>query len=476
MALIRDSDLGVLFSFLKSVVNSVPSFSSEIGTSATFTRVRLFEVVLKWRVGESEEESSSGAFRVSEKDFLGAIRALAACQTWAHAKFTFPRGQPFTRENFVPGFEDLMFEMFSLLRNSSPSSLTSLHIQNLRFCHKQLPTLLCENPCLETLTLGFGSMNFSEIANSVALCLSRNSVLKSCKITCDARSGSRECFLVDPEWVALLFRPFTTSSQSEANVNLKELVLHLSVSACPVPNCADAIANLVRCNTTLEKLEIRYSIAGTFDAKKPDGSDFKFDLGGALEANHTLKEFGCFYDLAGLLGIVAALEVPDTRSGCQLNTTLSTLNLFLYSNLTVKCEPGPSHGDEVVMILNALASMLKSNTTLKHVALTHDWFRRSKRRHPIFGLWRNPESLGLWNSRDVALRWNPRDVALRTREKLELMLGDELRLNTTLESFVVGFWALLRVGTEWQMSYEGPCQDELRGPTQEYIVKVKIHP
>lgn len=100
------------------------------------------------------------------------------------------------------------------------------------------------------------------------------------------------------------------------NVNFKELVLYLLVFVCLVLNCVDVIVNLVCCNIILEKLEIWYLIVGIFDVKKFDGFDFKFDFGGVFEVNYILKEFGCFYDFVGLLGIVVVLEVLDICFGC----------------------------------------------------------------------------------------------------------------------------------------------------------------
>lgn len=102
------------------------------------------------------------------------------------------------------------------------------------------------------MIVSFGTKSYSEIAKSIAPCPSRNSVSKSCKFTFDS-PGSR----LDQNWLALMFKPFTSNLQSEANVNLREVMLHLPCSSW---NCKNAIiVNLVLCHSTLEKLELRFS-------------------------------------------------------------------------------------------------------------------------------------------------------------------------------------------------------------------------
>lgn len=421
--------------FLKRVHNSVLFFySSEMSTASCYLTSRVFNVVLKRRrsraiESECHELDQSSVFRIAETDILNAIRTLVVCSTWTHAQFSFSSGWPLSQEEFVPGFQDLMFEVFSLLR-SSPS-LSCFVIRNPRFCYKHLPTLLYENPRLETLIVhpgAIGETNFSVLAKTIALCLSRNYALKSFEIHISSWR-----FNLNRESLEKLLRPFTTSLQSDANTNLKELVLRLPDFVDPGAHCENAIANLMRANTTLEKLELRFS---DFRSCLKDGA-CKY-IGRALEVNHTLKEFGCFCDLAGVKELVASF-VPDL-SGLQPNTTLSTLHLFFSHE--VDDRRGKAFLDGLVAILNDLASMLQSNTTLKHVQVSHEWGR----------VWRNLD--------------DRRQVEFGTQEKLKMMICNELKMNTSLESFAVGFWKIRRVGTEWQTSYGDPCLKEKRRPTE----------
>ncbi|KAG0627167.1 hypothetical protein M758_2G179100 [Ceratodon purpureus] len=303
-------------------------------------------------------------------NFLRAIRILVACPTLS--QFSFGDMAYWETETSVPSrSENLLSEVFTLLR-SSPS-LSCFHFINSGTKHNaslycsHLQALVCENPRLETLTVSADGHIFAVVAKAIAVCLSRNTVLKSFTLRIPTLFFDQE-----EQSLEILLRPFTSSSPSEANASLKELALYLQYP--DGYNCVDVIANLVSRNTTLKKLDL------------------------------------CF---------------PRN----------------LYS----------SRG------LRALAFALQSNTTLKHVQC-------------IYGL----DGYGNYTRDDAKYITdkNSRQVEFQIQEILRTMIDNELRVNTSLESFVVGHWTLLRVGTEWQTSYRGPC---LREQTSlEYNVKVKM--
>ncbi|KAG0571006.1 hypothetical protein KC19_6G204500 [Ceratodon purpureus] len=430
-----------LSAFVNSNYNSEPVFySSEMSLTNNYASSHIFNLVLtrrRSRAVESEclDSDKSPIFRIAPGDLLEAVRTLVACPTWTHAQLRFSDAWLLRREDFVRRFEDLIFEIFSLLKTSP--SLSSFDFRSPRHI---LPSYFRRLRSVIVYPWALGTTNSRVLAKSIALYLSRNSVLRS--VTIQLASGD---FKLDRETLEILVTPLTTASPSEANVGLKELVLHLLDFADPDERCEDALANLVRCNTTLEKLELRFS-----DFKTCLEEGMCTEIGRALEVNHTLKEFGCFCDRVGL-GELLAPFVPD-RSGRQPNTTVSTLNLFLSHYFDERREQDfATHG--LVVILRHLASMLELNTTLKHVLLTHEWGR----------------DCGYTDKE----KWiNRRQVEFGTEEKLRMMMCKELRVNTSLETLAVGFWQLRRVGAEWQTSYGGPCLGLKQ--SKEYIVKVKL--
>lgn len=117
-------------------------------------------------------------------------------------------------------------------------------------------------------------------------------------------------------------------------------------------------------------------------------------------------------------------------SGHQVNTHLDTLKLF------------PASASEAECFIKELCRMLKLNTTLKHVEVVPVGWIKS---------WTIGEDYRYWKG--------PLDVELDLRRILELIMRYELRLNTSLQSLVLGYWNVLRVGGRWQKSYQhgGPC-------------------
>ncbi|KAG0619712.1 hypothetical protein M758_4G159200 [Ceratodon purpureus] len=266
--------------------------------------------------------------------------------------------------------ENLLSEVFTLLRSSS--SLSSFHFIHYRtdtslYC-KHLQALVSENPRLETLTVSADGPKFVVIAKAIAVCLSRNTVLKSFTLRIPTLFYDQK-----QQSLEILLRPFTSSSPSEANASIKDLTLYLQY---PDGYCVDAISNLLCRNTTLKNLDLRFP------------------------------------------------------------TNLSSWTGF-----------------------RALASALQSNTTLKHLQC-------------IYVL----DEYGNYTLRDDAKNITDKDscqVEFQIQEILRTMIDNELRVNTSLESFVVGHWTLLRVGIEWRTRYRGPC---LREQTGEYNVNVEMTP
>ncbi|KAG0619879.1 hypothetical protein M758_4G171800 [Ceratodon purpureus] len=432
---------------------SVPCFySCEITTPLTPATSReppYFGVFLVRRrspaiESECHEDSSAIFHIVVVNEFLEAVRVIVACPTLTDARFTHSDWLP---DNYVPGFEDLMSEVFSLLKFSP--SLSCFHFRNdladaSLYC-KHLPTLVCENPRLETLKVVAGGLNFGALAKAIAVCLSRNSVLKS--FTLQFPPGDYD---LSRHSLEILLRPLTSSSPSEANADLKELALYLQYSDA---HCMDVIANLICRNTTLEKLDLRFLKFRSIYLK--DGKSAWREIGRALEVNQTLKELSCFCDLAALRELLVPF-VPD-RYGRQPNTTLSTLRLFVSNDLNGRW----LHAlvNNLGVVLKDLASALESNTTLKHVQLIYEWDGYETNQ------W--DDDVKYVTDKDL---WR---VEFQIQEILKVMRSNELRVNTSLESFAVGNWTLRRVGTEWQTSYRGPC---LREQTREYTVKVTMAP
>ncbi|KAG0610703.1 hypothetical protein M758_7G085100 [Ceratodon purpureus] len=448
-----------LSAFVDSEHNSVPCFySCEISTPPR-TLISwgqpYFNVSLVRRRSlaiESECHSldESPIFRIGAGYLLKAIRILVACPTLTHAKFSFFHswGAYWWPKRYVPpGFEDLMSKFYSLL-NSSPS-ISCFDIRNSvtdvsLYC-KDLPMLVCENPRLETLIVSAGGPNFVVLAEALAVCLPRNTILKSftLRISIHDYELNRDC-------LGILLRPFTSSLPGEANVDLKELALYLQYSD---GHSTDAIANLVCRNTTLEKLDLGFL---KFRSCLKDGKSSWREIGRALEVNQTLKELSCFCDLAALRELLVPF-VPD-RYCRQPNTTLSTLRLFVSNVVNEQWVQTLVNSDNLGGVLRDLASALELNTTLKHVQFVYEWdgYLESHKDEVKYITDKN-----LWR------------VEFQIREILKMMIRNELRVNTSLESFAVGNWTLLRVGTEWQTSYRGPC---LREQTKEYTVKVKMTP
>ncbi|KAG0588228.1 hypothetical protein KC19_2G227100 [Ceratodon purpureus] len=362
--------LGLIGAFLNvREHNSVPCFYS-----CKVSRRACSNILFPFNVSLSRRGNDWGPYEAffvkSAVNLLEAIRILVACPTLSQFSF----GDMGYREIYrVPSrSENLLSEVFTLLRSSPSLScfhfITSEIAHNARLYFRDLQALVCENPRLETLTVSASGNAFAVVAKAIAVCLSRNTVLKSFTLRIPTLF-----FHQVEQSLEILLRPFTSSSPSEANASLKELALYLQYP--DGYNCLDAIANLVSHNTTLKKLDL------------------------------------CF----------------------------PSLNLY------------SSRG------LRPLVSALQSNTTLKHVQC-------------IYGL----DGYGNYTRDDAKyitdkISWH---LEFQIQEILRTMIDNELRVNTSLESFVVGHWTLLRVGTEWQTSYRGPCLREQK----EYNVKVKMAP
>ncbi|KAG0571019.1 hypothetical protein KC19_6G205400 [Ceratodon purpureus] len=443
--------------------NSVPCFySCEINTPSFRTARELlyFNVSIVRRrnlaiESECHNLDECTIFLVEAVNILKAIRILVACPTLTDARFSHYRWGAFSLEiNVLPEFEDLMSEVFSLLK-SSPS------LSCFQFCNsladaslycKHLRTLVCENPRLETLWVSASGPNFVVLAKAIAVCLSRNTVLKSFMLPIPTLFSE-----LNREALEILLRPLTSSSPSEANAHLKELALYLQH---PGGYGVDVIANLLCRNTTLKKLDLRFSKSRSgFE----DGKSSWREFCRALEVNQTLEELSCPCEVAAL-GDLLVPFVPD-RYGRQPNTTLSTLRVFVSNKV---------HGRRVevlvynvVDVLRDLASALQRNTTLKHVQCINECITDEDFKW-LYIKWYDTKCIinkNLWQGE------------FQIQEILRTMIDNELRINTSLESFAVGHWTLLRVGTEWQTSYRGPClREQTRVCLAEYNVKVKMAP
>lgn len=343
------------------------------------------------------------------------IRTLGECPSWTHGGFVFGCDEG---ENL----DDLIPEVFKLLRSSR--SLVSVDLELEPFCHRHLPILVAENPTLENLILSPGDAASHPIdTEAIAKCFWRNNVLRYCTLGVNYT-------VTEQAWETML-RPFTASTE-EANVALKELVLEIY---CYSP-CQEAIANLVRFNTTLEKLEFRplYSAFGQFRS-----------VAEALVVNYTLQEFGCVWtDHAHLKELVDVLipGIFDRSANAHLKT------LKLYHSVEVI---GDRLFEAEYYCMKEVCRMLELNTTLEHVEVFPMAWIKS------------------WITRD------DRDVILNHRGILESAVREKLRSNTSLQSLTLGFWKMRRVRGEWQMSYNrgGPCL-AMRVQTAEYDVKVKM--
>lgn len=382
-----------------------------------------YSVTLKRRGGRGGrgEEVLTRTFH-GERLALQAVRTLIACPSWTHAEFEF----------CYLGSETLVERVFSLLRSSCSLAALDIRLDNLysRF----LPTLLCENPFLETLVLDSGAFYNREDAERLALCFSRNSVLRSCTLVVNsARLRARD--------IEVALEPFMNSSKCDANFSLKELVVREEQELVDSGvSFGKALANLVRCNTTLEKLEFRFSYPDLYLSVAES-------LPGALADNHTLEEFRCNCTVAVLNELVRVL-IPDS-SGHQANMHVTTLKLV------------PTLNTKVDDFMKELSRMLEANSTLRHVEVVVTLGISSNSNPRVWEVraWKPPQC--------------PENVS--TQDMLELMMRNELRLNTSLQSLIVGCWKLLRVGGEWQMSYGGPClASELLLQTGEYDVKVRM--
>jgi hypothetical protein len=349
----------------------------------------------------SDNEGKASRYTANIIGVLPMIRAMVACPMWTHGKFVFEHGNPI-EPSFVPFLDSFMFEMFSLLR--SHRSLSSLEIQFNRLSHVHVRPLLSADLSIETLILTPGAMEVPYHAESIAEYFSRNSVLKSC--TLELESCDFKCH---PEFLGIILSPFTTSVPSKANVVLKELVVRMGKA--PLGLWEESVTKLVRCNTSLQKLELLFS---------QDCSEYT--LASKVWFNRELEEFG-------FLCSSNELSVLKDRVGIfdQAKPAFTSLKL---------CPASPLYGEDFMQSLRCL--LVSDSLSLKHlnvssVAMGQPWTT--------------------WNN----CCDDARDVELGTQEMLTSMVSSELRLNTTLQSLVVGNWKLLRVGTEWQTSYGGPC-------------------
>lgn len=406
-------------SFVEGGRNSGASFSCVVDVKCDES-VLQFSVELQRTGGSNPNYTQKRSHTFSSQSVaLQAVRTLVACPSWTRARFVF--------RHAVPGLRDLILAMFALLRSSR--SLSALELVLVPSYQSHLPFLLWESPSLETLTVSPGIKPHSKDLEPVALYLSRSSVLKSCTLA--VNSINLDC----GQWEMML-SPFMSSSVAASVAELKELVLQIQA---PTP-CEEAIAMLLQLNTTLEKLEVR-SFCPTFDTSLDSAPSLRLPL--ALRVNHTLREFGCVWSVVDLKELVDVF-IPGI-SGHPANTSLTTLKLF------------PTLDCRIEDYVKELRRMLKFNTTLKHVEVVPVGWIRS------------------WIIGEDRYWKGPQDLVLRLRRELEMMMRNELRLNTCLESLVLGYWRLVRVGGEWQMSYGhgGPClsRELLK---EEYDVKVKL--
>lgn len=393
-------------------------YSADIGIwsgeySVTMKRKYMSEI------GNKKKEETSRTFR-ENLELLEVIRIMIACPTWSRGDFVFNN-----KQDFVPELNDLMMQLFSLLGSSS--SLCTFHIMFYGFYHTHLPRLLGELRFLETLILDARPMALPEHAESIAAFFEQNghSTLKSCTLdlnSCNFESGSCSA-------VKTILRPLINGAA------LKELTIRITPRqqtdsgvenpvckklACP--NCHQAMADMVRQNTSLVKFELCSSYSR-------DNVTALF--GSALEANQSLQEFGFPCSIAGLIELSRCL---------QANTSLSTLKLF---------PPSDCYGEE---FMRELGKLLKHNNTLKDVRVAKQ---------------RDGNSWPAWESENLTAA---KYVERKTWDKMESIMKNELQCNTTLNSLVVGNWTLLRVANQWKLSYEGPCLTTLTTEGLNYLL------
>jgi hypothetical protein len=203
--------------------NSGTNYSSVIDVSEQYLRVEL-----KRRDNTRAVEILSRSFVAEESD-LQVIQTLVACPTWTNAQFVFSSN---------PDFDTTIFGIFSLLR-SSPS-LSTLDIALDHSYHRLLPTLLCENAFLETLTLNPTLFHYGE----------------PCYCTCmHPLNHSHNC--ASSECLQELFQVFIpgSSGRQAANTHLTTLKLKPPVY-CNLEHNMKALSRMLRVNTTLKHVEV----------------------------------------------------------------------------------------------------------------------------------------------------------------------------------------------------------------------------
>ncbi|KAG0614696.1 hypothetical protein M758_6G196600 [Ceratodon purpureus] len=297
--------------------------------------------------------------------------------------------------------------------------------------------ILVACPTLTEVQFSFGGMAYWEVWNSV-LPWSEN--LLSEVFTLLRSSPSLSCFHFINSQTVHYANLYCKHLQALVCENPRLETLTVSAHG-PMLVVAKAIADCLSRNTVLKSFTLR--IPTLSNDQKQQSLEIllrPFTSSSPSEANASLKE------------LALHLQYPDgycrdaiANLVCR-NTTLKKLDLFFPRNFYSWRE------------LRALASALQSNTTLKHVQC-------------INGL----DGYGNY-TRDDAKKVTDKNLwqeEFQIQEILRTMIDNELRINTSLESFVVGHWTLLRVGTEWRTSYRGPC---LREQIKEYNVKVKMIP
>ena len=416
---LRDSDTSLYSSAVSVVLRLGFETCRVTRTSSLWCRIALDRRQATREGGGANGANSHTLFRSFRDTGLSSVlelcQALVACPFWTQAELFFcDPDRFFCRPDLV---DDLIPDIYALLRSSS--SLSTLHIRfgnsYTKICYfRHLQTLLCENPFLETFILDHGGVQVHP--ETLAVCFSRNSVLKSFTLLA---SRVYEITYGVREWEVAL-RPFTTNSKSEANVALKELVIYAGAGFLRYEyhiHCIEALANLVRSNTTLENLELPYCEI------VPNRSSFAR----ALAVNQTLKEFGCAYSGKHSLKELLDVFIPDS-SGHQGNTHITSLKLFP----TILSQDRKDWTKGRRKCIQDVCRMLEFNSTLEHVEIGEV-------------------------SRYCSRSWPP-GLKQFTPNELDSMLSSMMRSNMSLQSLVVvGLCSLLRVGSEWQMKYHGPC-------------------
>ena len=295
-----------------------------------------------------------------------------------------------------------------------------------RFLDSDLPILLRNNPCFERLTLTAleelsSGDEFSWPERTISYCFTRNFVPRSWTLT---TFRSHESFVGggshhDCYGLQEIISLFTTVEQGDL---VKELVLKSFSSNKSCEDCLKGVADLVRCNTKLEKLEARENLIFIDHSLDKQSKS----MANALRCNYSLKELGYRCTLEEFKMFVSVF-LPDAY-GRQANTSLSTLKLSLLITERML----------MLELMTSLEKLLGSNTTLKHVELSVSWLGNGDQ--------------------------NDKELNLKIRAKLERMLKNELSRNTCLQTLCVespnaSVWRLSRVGTgsPWEMKYKGPC-------------------